>query len=480
MNRSYVNELRRTALSRYLVALAIVGALAGGLALLPVPASSAPPSIATVYYYADGAYHVIGYVYDADGGPVAGATVVFSSPQGLPPGSPTGGTTNAAGIVEAAFPSAYNNETYIFSVTTSAGSAAIPTEVSNYPYALPAGTIVPGFGDMVPIDTGTYDSTGSLLVFYAGPNGTPPDGYRVQYYFPQLETATGASASASAQEAPTGSANYSVATLSGYAVLIPLRIAAPPNASFGADVTVQILRPSGTVATQSGFPPEDFGPQAAYPAATLAAGLALSEIGLAGLVIGLLAGLALYGNDRLSGALEPYLVRRVSAPGLLASRYVGALLPIAAATTVSVFALDAGLAERFGAPMPAGLLLVALGACLASVAAWLAVPFALAHATRTVARLTTAVTAVLAVFAFLWTPLLVALAPYLGAGPGTSAAAPFDFGAGVVNSALAPSTLVPDGIVGAGAATVAGVVAVAFLWIALPLGFALYRARTAD
>ena len=104
MNRGHLSELRRTALTRLSVVLAIALALVGGLSLLAGPDSPSPPSIATVYYYADGAYHLMAFVYDGVGRPVAGLTVQFSSPQGLPAGGSAAGTTDSAGVVVGTFP----------------------------------------------------------------------------------------------------------------------------------------------------------------------------------------------------------------------------------------------------------------------------------------------------------------------------------------------------------------------------------------
>ena len=483
MNRGYVRELRRTALSRLAIVLAAALAVGGAVSLLAAPSAGSPPSIATVYYWSGGAYHLIGYVYDSQGRPIPGVTVQFSSPQGLAPGDPSSGTTNASGIVVGSFPSAYDNETYTLTAANAAGSTSVSTELTNYPNAVAPGTVVAGFGDLISLRTGTYRSTGALLAFFAGPNGTAPTGYSVEYYFTAFDLdARGVHPLSAPADNDTELANQSdidIADFAGYAVVSGLSLGpAPPE--LGPDITVQIVNPDGDVVADAGFPPIAFGPQTIPPPATQAAGLALSELGLAGLVAGLLVGLSLYGTERLSGTLEPFLARPVTPEGLLTVRYLGALGTLAVGDAVGLAALDAGLAARFGGGLPTGLLLVALGASLLALAGWLAVPFLLSHLLRTSQRLTTAVIGVLVVFGFLWTPALQALAPWAGAGPGTLAGATLTFDANVVNAALAASTLVPAGLYGTDVATALGVAVVLLLWVLVPLGVAVWRARTAD
>lgn len=474
MTARYLREAGRVARSRLVVAVAVALALGGPVSLLAAPSGHYPPAIATVYYYGNDSYHLIAFVYDSQGHPLSGLTVTYSSPQPLPPGAPTSGVTDAAGIVAAAFPGPYKNATYVVTASNAGGTTSVTTELSNYPNPVAAGTVVAGFGDLVPIRSGTYVATGVLLAFFAGPNGTMPSGYKVRYQFTQFDLMD------AAHPAYVPPVLYPIANFTGYDSVSALNVPPPPNRTVGPDITVQIVNAAGGVVADAGFPPADFGVQSIAPPGTIAAELALSELGLAGLVAGLLAGLTVYGSERVNGTLEPYLARRVSPDGLLAARFLGAYTALGLGTVVGLAALDEGLNVQFGAGLPPRLLLVLLGSSLAALSAWVAIPFAIAHLTRSSVRLTTAVVGTLVIFGFLWTPLLVALGPIVGADPGTLLAGTLTFDANVVNAALASSTLVPAGLAGTDAATVVGVVGVLLAWAIGPIAVALYRARTAD
>lgn len=483
MRPGYGSEARRTALSWLALGLAAGLALVGGLALLAGPGGVSPPSIATVYYYSDDAYHLVAYVHDSAGGPIGGLAVQYSSPTGLPEGAPAGGTTSASGIVAAAFPGPPTNETYTITATTAGGTNAIATPMTAPPATDPPGTVLPGVGDLADVDRGTYASTGQLMAFFAGPNGTAAGGFRVQFIFTQfdlLDRPAGPEAAGSIPDVAIPTINYSIARFSGYSLVAPVHVPPPPIRGLGPDITVQIVNPAGHVVDDGGFPPAEFGPQSSAPAGARAAEQALTDLGVAALVAGLLAGLVLYGVERLSGTLEPELARPVSPGGFLVARYAGALAALAAGTLVGVVALDLGLWARFGAPMPPALLAIALASCLAAVASWLAVPFALAHFLKSPQRLTSAVLAVLIVFGFLWGPAIAALGPLAGLGPGTIGAAKLAFDADVLNPALAPATLAQVGLLGTGAITAVGILVAEVLWVGVPLRVAVHRARTAD
>jgi ABC-type transport system involved in multi-copper enzyme maturation permease subunit len=212
----------------------------------------------------------------------------------------------------------------------------------------------------------------------------------------------------------------------------------------------------------------------ATPAAN-ALGLVLTEMGLVLTVAGLLAGLACYGTERLLGTLEVYLARPTSGEGFFLARYLGLLAIFGLAVVAALAAADAAMAVRYGELLPTGVFAVALGACLATLAAWLAVAFALAHLLRGPLRLTAAVLAILVTFCFLWTPALVAASQDATSLAGVGTGSSLNFDGSVLNPAASPATLGVLAMTGTGEATLLGVVLIALLWVGLPL-VAAFRA----
>jgi ABC-type transport system involved in multi-copper enzyme maturation permease subunit len=460
------------------VALTVVIVLTGAVSLLAAPSDALPPGIATVYYFEGGAYHLIAYLYDRLGNPVTGTRVDFGSPQSLPAGSTTSDVTGPDGIARGAFPvGIMGNYTFSTTATTSTGTTTVATEVSNWPTPPPAETVSEGYGDLVPVHTGVYSSTGQLLVFFAGSNGTAPQGYVVQYSFAQFDQSLRVPGAQLRPLDPT--TNYSITALTGFHAVhsVAIDTAAPDRSPA---IFVELLDPQRVVVAFGEFAPSAFGPQPTLPPAGQAAELVLTELGLVATVAGLLTGLALYGSDRVSGFLDPYLARPVTAAGFLSARYLGLLLPLSMGMVLGILLGDVGLSARYGEEMPAPLLAVAIASALAALAAWLGVAFALAHLMRTATRLATATLAVLVVFAFLWTPALVTLAPVVGAPTGSANAGHLFFDASVVNPAQAPAALVPPALLGVDTATAVGIAVVAALWILIPLAVALMRARRSD
>src|SRR5208283_2364127 len=77
---TYRHDLRSALTSRAIFAVAILTVLAGVSALVSVDSTtnSFPISGSAVFYYANGAYQVTGWAYDAAGAPVSGVVAEFS------------------------------------------------------------------------------------------------------------------------------------------------------------------------------------------------------------------------------------------------------------------------------------------------------------------------------------------------------------------------------------------------------------------
>ncbi|MCI4366153.1 MAG: hypothetical protein L3K08_00190 [Thermoplasmata archaeon] len=477
MSGAFLVEIRWTAGRKLTLVLTGVILLAGVVATFAGPSGVSVPSVATAYYYSGGAYHLLGYVYDTAGRPMAGIPVVFGSAVPIPPGSTLRTTTDSLGVFEGTFPSPEGNYTYTATATSSSGTSTVSTELTEWPVPAPAGVVSPGYGDIVPVRSGAYAPTGNLLVFFAGPNGTSPTEDHLQYQFVEFDASV--QVPGAAADALSSAENYSLGPLTSYGTVASVNLPTPPP-GLGPAILVQIVSPNGTVTADAIFPPIDFGPQATLTPATQAAGLVLTELGLVALVLGTLGGLAIYGNDRLSGSLDPYLARRVTAHGFLLSRYLGLLLPLGLGASVGILLTDGVFVARYGSAFPTPLLGVAIAATLGAVAASLAIPFALSHLSRTPVQLLTAALAIVVTFGFLWAPVLAAIGPSVGAGAGTSNAGTFDFDGQMADPGLAPSTLVHPALWGTDLATLVGIVLLTVGWIVVPLGFAYWRAYRGD
>ena len=470
-------EVRRTATRKLSIVLLALLAVTGVLALLASPSPTSPPYLSTLYYYSGGAYHLIGSVHDAQGVPLSGVHVRFSSPQALPNGSTTSAVSDPEGIVRGAFPLPEGNYTFELSATNSAGTTVLGTEVTNWPVLPPQGAVVSGVNDIVPVPSGTYTSTGVLLVLTAGPNGTVPAGYTLQYIFEQFDQAARVPGTAPALD-PV-SANYSLGPIDSYTSVRPVPVAPAPD-GLGPSILVEVVDPHHQVVSFAAFPPTDFGPMPNAPPAARAANLVLTEMALVATIAGLLGAVSLYGTERLSGTLEPYLARPVTAEGFLMARYVGLLLPLSAGVAIGWGAAGLGLSLRYGAPPPAALLAVGLLATLVGVSGWLGLAIALSHRLRTPLQLSTGVLALLVAFGFLWTPALTILGPAFGAPIGSDAWGHLLFDSSIINPALLAPTLVPLALLGTDGATLAGVLVVAALWTVIPILLGLERAARAD
>jgi hypothetical protein len=454
-------ELGRLARHRLVAVIAALLVIGGVVGLVDAPSVDRAPSISTVYYYADGAYHLLALVHGPGGAPLAGVTVDFSSPQALEPGSTLSAVTSTSGVVNGTFPSPTGNFTYIATASTSDGTATTTTVVTNWPFPVANGTVKGGLADLAPVDTGTYEATGALLAFYAASNGSVPSGY-------QLEVAFQSPTESDSEELPL----KEVGTMSGYSLVIPAAALTPPPGSW-QDVWVSLWTPAHTRTAIAVFPPSDFGPQAIATPAADALNLALTELGLLLATLGPMTVLFVYGAGRVAGAHDLLIARSITPRRLVLAEFGALALLLGAALAVSVGGLDVGLARLYGAALPWGTLAVVLGGLVAALAAWTAVGLAFAHRLRTPVGLVSTTLLTLVLAAFVYTPVLAALGDRVAASSGGTAAGQLQLWGSLLNPALAPGSEALLALGGTGAMTGWAAVAIALLWVFLPLGDAL-------
>jgi hypothetical protein len=469
-------ELRRTAIQRAPLVALILLVAAGAAGLLTTPAPADPPTISTVYYYDQGAYHMVVLASDPAGTPESQVHLRSTPSWSVPPGTSLDAASGASGLLNLTFPTAVElNGSVTITASGPGGSSTVTTQISPG-WPLPSeGTVSEGSNDILAVRSGAYQATGELLVFFAGPNGTLPTGYSVQWGFEQLDL-NGAPLHPGSRPYPVLSTPqtepvqhyYTLTSLRSYDVVLPLHLS-PAPAGLGPDLSVSVLNMSGTLVSEQAFAPVAFGTIGGLATAGVDAQAALAPLLVIGGAAGLLLGLGAYGMDRTSGALDVYLARPVTPRGLLMARFLGLLVPLEVGIAGGIASLDLALWARFGAPMPPGLLLVVLLSSFGSVAGLLAAAVAASEMARTPVRLLTVILSLLVLFGFLWSPILTTVAPLIGAGPGTSAASRFLLLGAVLDPMQTAPALVPLAVEGTDLAAVVLVVVVGAAWLAGPI-----------
>jgi ABC-type transport system involved in multi-copper enzyme maturation permease subunit len=477
-------ELRRTVRGRVPLLLAGLLVAAGVASYLVAPAPSEPPLLATLYYYENGSYTVLAYVADAAGHPVSGARVALSE-YASPLAFTVTGTSNGSGIATLRLPATpeFNLTVGLAASDPTGGLVSSMVIAPGWPLP-PNGTVVQGVNDLVSVQQGTYRTTGSLLAFFAGPNGTLPPSYPLLYGYEQFDTLARGSGPAPIELAPhaavVSAGRYvSVGSLSTYTQIFPIALV-PPAPGFGPDVIFDLLDGAGDLIAYATFTPTQFGPSSSETAATSLAAEALSPLFALIATASLFLGLAGYGLDRSSGHLENLWARPVTLRGLYTTRYLGLLVPLAAGSVGAVAAVDAGLALRFGAALPPGPLALAAATAVAAAAAFLALAFALSETARSLVALVGGVLAVIVLLGFLWTPIASVVLTLLGVPPWASGAPSPSLAGTLLDPALAGPALLPGSVFGLAAATAALATASALAWILLPWAAGWYRAGDAD
>lgn len=466
-----------------LVLLLVTGS-AGLLATAP-PAS--PPSISTVYYYGPGGYHLLIFLAGPTGAPAAQVHVTSSPSWSVPASASLSSVSGTSGLLVQTLPTPVElNGTVTVTATDAGGSSTVTTQLAPGWPRPPNGTIEEGINDLLAVRSGAYRAVGSLLVFFAGPNGTAPRNYSVQWGYEVTDllgrpmAPGGPGRLRDAGPAATVIQHYyPLPALNAYTEVVPLHPGTAP-AGLGPDLSVSVLDPSGRIVSDQAFAPIQFGLLAG-----LAPGGVDAQVGLAPLLViggsaALLLGLGAYGLDRSSGALDAYLARPVTPRGLLLARYLGILIPLELGALLGLTGLDLGLWARFGVPMPAELVVVIGLSLLGSLAGLLGAAMAASQWARSPLRLLTAILSMLVLFGFLWGPILTTLAPFVGAVPGTAVATRFYFLGAVLDPMQTAPALAPLVIEGTDLVSGLTAVLVGLLWGIGPLASALLQANRTD
>jgi ABC-type transport system involved in multi-copper enzyme maturation permease subunit len=430
--RGFLYELRRGLLSIPLVVLTalILVAAFGILAQIATsqPAPSTFPEESGDYYFAGGEYHFEFYAYTQSGTPISGAVFTVNMyPPNETLGTPQTSLANVTGI------------------TSSLGLTqfAVPLNGLNYTAALtwcppnaPAGFCVPGFETAVSRPpagaTDVYDSTwtatvqsthhllliNSLLIFYPGPNGTPPPNYQVYWAASQNEPFS-----------PTPLAEGSMhrlGELSSPAEIFPLVVPTytinasqppfgPPGPQTNGYLQIELFTAAGQlVAMDTNQSAGNFFPPATGSGTAEALGFGGIYMVYLVPLMAVLAAYSVYGRDRLTGVLEGVLARPVSRLGLATSRYLAVVGALCIAVLLAMVCLEGLVFWVYGAFLTLAAALTLLAALLVEIGAFTGITFLLSHRLKSAGGLLGISLGVVALFTVGWVVLPVLIAALTG------------------------------------------------------------------
>jgi ABC-type transport system involved in multi-copper enzyme maturation permease subunit len=391
---TYRHDVRQTLTGRAVVAVVLLAVLAGVASLITVESATPSFSISgsALYYYDDGAYHLLVWVYDAGGAPVSGVVATFTEMTGGSENSTLGPytvTSNSQGQISLNFPVAdqpWINLTVDSLRLASARSVTVLwggfffapppfLPILDLGYLSPG--VVYGIDTLVAAGTDYYSAHTQAMVFAAGPNGSTPTGLHLetcstpQSYFSYL--GQDECAGLPTQQLGPITGFWTHFTLPGYPLNASIVFVQVVNES-GGIVQATELRPAATTGNESsvvnnapGAPIlSDFSEEESFFLASMA----------------IVAAYWVYARPRLSGTVDPVLASPVTRRGLLLARYatVAGVLTLAAFVEVSV--LDAGVNGILGEPLPVGFLAPLFGGLLVAALGSAGLIFLIAHIVR--------------------------------------------------------------------------------------------------
>lgn len=512
----YRHEFQHLLRSKAVIAVVIVGVVAGTFGYLAVSNAVGSISIsgAGFWYYLGGEYHVELWVFDNAGNPASGVRVDLNvtTPfnfSGLPPAVLLNETlsSDSNGRVQFVFPLPSGN----YSASVTAQYPAVSGASTN-------GALSSGFG-LLNTPIGKLNSIGSplnvvadnfysdlsdYLLIWGGPNGTLPTGDQAlscsflttysNYSTPFPVNCTGQS----------GVSTQVLGSVSAYRTVLP--IPATPSTSLTYPQVflqfIEITNSTGAVIySSSSLEGNCFGvcsqqppPGSQTPGPGILASFA-TELSFFLPLMALLVTYWSYARPRLTGTLEPVLVRPVTRRGIFFVRYGIVALALLIAAIAEVFLLDLGVSVVLREPLPLSFLAPLVGGLAIAAIGFAGLVFLSAHTFRSTGPVLALGIALLLVFSLFWeyVVLLVLFAFGFENNPQINTSAIRDF---VLRSQLLAPPQFPSittglltGYSNSGIATGsyadAGVTALAVgiaaaLWIAVPFLLTYWRVVTRD
>jgi ABC-type transport system involved in multi-copper enzyme maturation permease subunit len=397
---TYRHDLRHSLTSRATIAVVALSILAGAASLITVESATPYFSIGSsaLYYYDNGAYHLLVWVYDAGGTPVSGVIAEFTALTGGTQNTTSGPypvTSNSQGEMSLVIPVADQSSANLTIDSVQLPSTRSVTALwgglfASSPPFLPSlylGYISPGVTDgidtLAVAGTNYYSAHAQAMAFVDGPNGSTPTGLR-------LETCSTPQSSFSyyGPDSCAGLPTQGLGPVTGFWTRFPLP-EYPLNATtvfvqlvnesggivqVGGNAQVIELRPAATTGNESSV-------VASAPGAPILRGFA-TEMSFFLPAMAIITAYWVYARPRLSGTVEPVLAGPVTRRGLLLTRYASVAGVLTAAAIAEVLILDAGVSGVLGEPLPVSFLAPLIGGLLVAALGSAGLIFLLSHVVR--------------------------------------------------------------------------------------------------
>ncbi len=402
---SWWNEFRTS--SRSFALVITVGLLTGFVLYGAVSGVNqqyvAGPALGGVYYYAEGEYHFVLYIFNTAGDPLSGGTasvgLVFVASNGTFLGAAMAiGHPAADGRLSLALPGPDVSASLWLNYSESSASfGSISTITPTAPGAMQPVGFEFGF-----VNVGSVAPVAALVAIITGPNGTAPVGFAVTYSYSCYQNGSGCPGS------PTlnGTVTTLTKTFGVYRITLPAKVPKTDwltlslRAPDGTSVASQQLRPESTPSEYVGSP---------TPAVTfLAWGSYPFE--LLWPLVGIIVGFVVHGRSRVGSFVDGTLVRPTTRVEILTSRFGAAAAWAALPALTAMVTIQAAITYWFHFAYPFLPLLFEGLAIWAAILTWAGLSILTSH----LGRSTTVVVAVpmilFVVFAIGW-PAFVA--PFL-------------------------------------------------------------------
>lgn len=366
---------------------------------------AAGPNLGGVYYYVDGEYHFLLYAFNTAGGPLpegtASVALVFVGANGTTVHTATAaGHPGASGRVSLTLAGpdlpGYVWLNYSESSEVEQGSGiGIVSPIAPGP----PGTIQPvGFAFGI-VNLGTLAPVPAVLAIAAGPNGTAPVGFTIDYSYTCY---------------PNGSScpgfraiNGTVTTLSRTFGVYP--VALPPNAPKTDWLTLSLHAPNGAVvASQQWRPQSTPAASLSYPTPSVAfLAWGAYPFQLLWPLVGIIVGFVVHGRSRTGNFVDGTLVRPTTRVEILTSRFGAAAAWTALPAFAAMATIQGAVAYWFHLAYPLVPLVFEGLAVWAAMLAWVGLTILISHLSRST-TVVVALPVVLFVFFAIGWPLVVA------------------------------------------------------------------------
>jgi len=374
---------------------------------------------APVLYYRDnGGYHFLAYSTNSYGDEISGVLLNITLSTGFYPtyqrvASQTQ-VTNSDGLASINFNLSPGN----YSVTVEETYSGAHTYVSSYFLSkLPAGSVQLVATATQAISFVTDKANASkrdVQVFYAGPYGTKPLGYKLYYTW------------FSSFPIPQNLTENQMMFLGN---LTDLHQIFYPDFPSGLDRTTVVVfqlfypnttRVEGTV-IETSYDSLRI-PKVPIEVTNVAAGFFSGLLGFFIPLMAIIGSYSSYGKDRLTGVLESVLARPVTRLSLGVSRYLSTMIAFVLAVAASVGVVDLILDSVGGSFLSQSYVSAIIAGLVVEVAAFTGLIFLLSHLFRSTGTLLGISIGLFVVLDFFWSIIIFLLTSLLGGTPGSAVA----------------------------------------------------------